>query len=597
MTNKEKIAKLYEILDEADVYRRAVGKIDFDMQTVAPEEGLDRAGEDEAFLSKKHFELTHSDEFSSLVCGLHDDPSGLSELENKVVDKLYDEWKKEKNLSEELVYKYTLASNKAFSKWLSAKKKNDFSIFRDSFEEVIKLTREMIEVRDEKSATVYDALLDDTEKGGSISQLDSFFESLKERIIPLVERIIKDGKPIREDFMSRKCPVALQSEFSRRLLKAEGLRSEALVLSESEHPFTTNFGIHDVRVTTHYYEDNFISNIFTTMHEGGHAPVSYTHLDVYKRQLYNWVVKNCGFEHKPRQIEFARLNLTHTVMSKRWLRSLVENGLVDGWDDPRMPTLCGLRRRGYTPEAIKEFLNRAGVAKTDSLIDYALLEYCIREQLNRTALRRIAVLDPVKVVIDNYPEDKTEYFEVPNHPGDAERGVRRIPFTKEIWIDRADFAAVPPPKFFRMKPEGEVRLMGAYIVKCTSFETDSDGNVTLIHCTADIESGNGNPTDGRKVKGTIHWVSADNCDDITVNLYDHLFTIENTGDIPEGKTFADYINPDSVKALTGVKAEKALEGSDDTHFQFVRTGYFVKDSKNPGVYNRIVTLKDSYKPE
>ena len=315
------------------------------------------------------------------------------------------------------------------------------------------------------------------------------------------------------------------------------------------------------------------------------------------RPLYNWVVENCGFENKPRQIEFARLNLTHTVMSKRWLRSLVENGLVDGWDDPRMPTLCGLRRRGYTPEAIKEFLNRAGVAKTDSLIDYALLEYCIREQLNRTALRRIAVLDPVKVVIDNYLEDKTEYFEVSNHPGDAERGVRRIPFTKEIWIDRADFAAVPPPKFFRMKPEGEVRLMGAYIVKCTSFETDSDGNVTLIHCTADIESGNGNPTDGRKVKGTIHWVSADNCDDITVNLYDHLFTIENTGDIPEGKTFADYINPDSVKTLTGVKAEKALEGSDDTHFQFVRTGYFVKDSKNPGVYNRIVTLKDSYKPE
>ena len=315
------------------------------------------------------------------------------------------------------------------------------------------------------------------------------------------------------------------------------------------------------------------------------------------RPLYNWVVENCGFENKPRQIEFARLNLTHTVMSKRWLRSLVENGLVDGWDDPRMPTLCGLRRRGYTPEAIKEFLNRAGVAKTDSLIDYALLEYCIREQLNRTALRRIAVLDPVKVVIDNYPEDKTEYFEVSNHPGDAERGVRRIPFTKEIWIDRADFAAVPPPKFFRMKPEGEVRLMGAYIVKCTSFETDGDGNVMLIHCTADIESGNGNPTDGRKVKGTIHWVSADNCDDITVNLYDHLFTIENTGDIPEGKTFADYINPDSVKTLTGVKAEKALEGSDDTHFQFVRTGYFVKDSKNPGVYNRIVTLKDSYKPE
>lgn len=315
------------------------------------------------------------------------------------------------------------------------------------------------------------------------------------------------------------------------------------------------------------------------------------------RPLYNWVVDNCGFEHKPRQIEFARLNLTHTVMSKRWLRSLVETGLVDGWDDPRMPTLCGLRRRGYTPEAIKEFLLRAGVAKTDSLIDFALLEYCIREQLNREAPRRIAVLDPVKVVVDNYPEDKKEYFEVPNHPACPEMGTRKVPFTKEIWIDRSDFAMVPPPKFFRMKPDGEVRLMGAYIVKCTDVETDADGNPVLIHCTADLETGNGNPVDGRKVKGTVHWISAAECDNICVNLYDHLFTIENTGDIPEDKTYADYINPDSVKKLTGVKAEKALEAGEDTHFQFVRTGYFVKDSKHPGEYNRIVSLKDSFKPQ
>ena len=315
------------------------------------------------------------------------------------------------------------------------------------------------------------------------------------------------------------------------------------------------------------------------------------------RPLYNWVVDNCGFEHKPRQIEFARLNLTHTVMRKRWLRSLVETGLVDGWDDPRMPTLCGLRRRGYTPEAIKEFLLRAGVAKTDSLIDFALLEYCIREQLNREAPRRIAVLDPVKVVVDNYPEDKKEYFEVPNHPACPEMGTRKVPFTKEIWIDRSDFAMVPPPKFFRMKPDGEVRLMGAYIVKCTDVETDADGNPVLIHCTADLETGNGNPVDGRKVKGTVHWVSAAECDDICVNLYDHLFTIENTGDIPEDKTYADYINPDSVKKLTGVKVEKALEAGEDTHFQFVRTGYFVKDSKHPGEYNRIVSLKDSFKPQ
>ena len=315
------------------------------------------------------------------------------------------------------------------------------------------------------------------------------------------------------------------------------------------------------------------------------------------RPLYNWVVDNCGFEHKPRQIEFARLNLTHTVMSKRWLRSLVETGLVDGWDDPRMPTLCGLRRRGYTPEAIKEFLLRAGVAKTDSLIDFALLEYCIREQLNREAPRRIAVLDPVKVVVDNYPDDKKEYFEVPNHPACPEMGTRKVPFTKEIWIDRSDFAMVPPPKFFRMKPDCEVRLMGAYIVKCTDVETDADGSPVLIHCTADLETGNGNPADGRKVKGTVHWVSAAECDDICVNLYDHLFTIENTGDIPEDKTYADYINPDSVKKLTGVKAEKALEAGENTHFQFVRTGYFAKDSKHPGEYNRIVSLKDSFKPQ
>lgn len=314
------------------------------------------------------------------------------------------------------------------------------------------------------------------------------------------------------------------------------------------------------------------------------------------RPLYNWVVDACGFEHKPRQIEFAPLNITYTVLSKRYLRSLVEGGLVDGWDDPRMPTLCGLRRRGYTPEAIKEFLSRAGIAKTESLIDYALLEYCVREQLNAEAPRRIAVLDPVKVVIDNYPEDKKEYFDVPNHPGNPDAGTRKVPFTKELWIDRADFAAVPPPKFFRMKPDGEVRLMGAYIVKCNEFKSDENGNITEIHCTADLETGNGMPVDGRKVKGTIHWVSADECDDITVNLYDHLFTVADTGSIPD-KNYAEYLNPDSVTTLIGCKAEKALEGGDADHFQFVRTGYFVKDSKHPGTYNRVVSLKDSFKPE
>lgn len=315
------------------------------------------------------------------------------------------------------------------------------------------------------------------------------------------------------------------------------------------------------------------------------------------RPLYNWVVEQCGFEKKPRQIEFARLNLTNTVMSKRYLRGLVENGVVDGWDDPRMPTLCGLRRRGYTPNAIKNFLTRAGVAKANSLIDYALLEYCIREELNEKAQRRVAVLDPVKLIVDNYPEDKMETFALPNHPGNPELGKREVPFTKELWIDRSDFALVPPPKFFRLKPEGEVRLMGAYIVKCGDIITDDAGNVTEIHCTADLESGCGMPADGRKVKGTIHWLSTAHAKDITVKLYEPLLTLQNPSDIPEGKDYSDFMNENSVITLTGCKAEPALTESEETHFQFVRTGYFVRDCKNPEIYNRTVSLKDSFKPQ
>lgn len=315
------------------------------------------------------------------------------------------------------------------------------------------------------------------------------------------------------------------------------------------------------------------------------------------RPLYNWVVEQCGFEKKPRQIEFARLNLTNTVMSKRYLRGLVENGVVDGWDDPRMPTLCGLRRRGYTPDAIKNFLTRAGVAKANSLIDYALLEYCIREELNQKAQRRVAVLDPVKLIVDNYPQGKTETFALPNHPGNPELGKREVPFSRELWIDRSDFALVPPPKFFRLKPEGEVRLMGAYIVKCGEVVTDDAGNVTEIHCTADLESGCGMPADGRKVKGTIHWLSASHAKDITVKLYEPLLTLQNPSDIPEGKDYSDFMNENSVVTLTGCKAEPALTESEETHFQFVRTGYFVRDCKNPGIYNRTVSLKDSFKPQ
>ena len=316
------------------------------------------------------------------------------------------------------------------------------------------------------------------------------------------------------------------------------------------------------------------------------------------RPLYDWVVDNIGFEHKPHQYEFARLNVTHTVMSKRYLRELVETKKVDGWDDPRMPTICGLRRRGYTPSAINEFVKKAGVAKAYSIVDTGLLEHCIRDELNTAAQRRVAVLHPVKVVITNYPEDKEEYFELPNIPKNEEAGVRKVPFTRELYIDADDFAEVPPPKFFRMKPDGEVRLMGAYIVKCNEVVKDEQGNVVELRCTADLETGNGNPVDGRKVKGTIHWVSAKYAIDATVRLYDYLFTLENVNDVPEGTNYLDYLNPNSLTELTGCKLEPSLaEAKTGDKFQFVRTGYFCKDSKDEGVFNQIVGLKDSWAKE
>ncbi len=314
------------------------------------------------------------------------------------------------------------------------------------------------------------------------------------------------------------------------------------------------------------------------------------------RPLYEWVVDNIGFERKPKQREFARLNVTYTVMSKRYLRKLVEEGLVDGWDDPRMPTLCGLRRRGYTPESIFEFVRRAGVAKAYSLVDVELLEYCIREELNAKAPRRICVTEPLKVTLTNYPEGKTEYFDLPNNPNDDAAGTRKVPFTRTLYVERSDFEEVPPPKFHRLRPDGEVRLMGAYIVKCNEVIKDENGNVTELYCTADLESGNGNPADGRKVKGTIHWVSAENCVDFDLMHYDRLFTIPDLNDMKEGETYDDYLNRDSVKKIPGAKAETSLrDARPGDKFQFVRMGYYVADTKNPGTFNRIVSLKDGYK--
>lgn len=314
------------------------------------------------------------------------------------------------------------------------------------------------------------------------------------------------------------------------------------------------------------------------------------------RPLYDWVIENVGFEKPPHQYEFARLNLTYTVMSKRYLRELVETGCVDGWDDPRMPTLCALRRRGYTPASIFEFVKRAGVAKTYSIVDIRLLEYCIREELNRTASRRMAVLEPVRLVITNYPEGKTETFPIENNPLDERAGTREVIFSRELYIERTDFALEPPPKFQRLRMGGEVRLMGAYIIKCEEAVQDADGNVVELRCTCDLETRNGMPADGRKVKGTIHWVSAAHAQDADAMLYENLFTVENIADIPEEENYLDYVNADSLKKLSGCKLEASLsEAKPGDRFQFVRMGYFCMDKKHPNTFNRIVTLKDSFK--
>jgi len=315
------------------------------------------------------------------------------------------------------------------------------------------------------------------------------------------------------------------------------------------------------------------------------------------RPLYNWVIDNCDVPSTPRQIEFARLNITNTVLSKRYLRYLVENNIVDGWDDPRMPTLCGLRRRGYTPEAILDFVGRIGVSKANSMVNIGLLEHCAREELNMKAQRRIAVLNPIKLIIDNFPDDKTEYFTISNNPNNSDDGVREVPFTREIYIDADDFAEVPPPKFHRLKPGGEVRLMSSYIVKCGEIVKNEDGTIAEIHCTADLEVGTGTPTD-RKVKGTVHWVSAKYSVDADVVMYDRLFTEENMNDLPEGKSYIDFLNPTSAVKIEGAKLEPSLaDAKPGEKFQFVRIGYFAKDTKNENTFNRVVSLKDSYKPE
>jgi glutaminyl-tRNA synthetase len=314
------------------------------------------------------------------------------------------------------------------------------------------------------------------------------------------------------------------------------------------------------------------------------------------RPLYDWVVREAGYTvNPPRQIEFARLNLTNTVMSKRKLRALVENGLVDGWDDPRMPTVSGLRRRGYTPEAIRDFCERIGVSKANSCVDSALLDYCLREDLKTKAKVVMAVLDPVKVVITNYPEGQIEFIEIENNPENPELGKRTVPFGREVYIEREDFMEEPVKKFFRLAPGKEVRLKGAYFVTCTDFVKDENGEITEIHCTYDPESRGGNSPDGRKVKGTLHWVCADDCTTAEARLYDYMM-LDNPDD-PNGEMI---MNPESIIVMKDCKIEPSLrEAAKGERFQFMRNGYFCVDTKDTTddklVFNRIVPLKSSFK--
>ena len=317
---------------------------------------------------------------------------------------------------------------------------------------------------------------------------------------------------------------------------------------------------------------------------------------VNNRELYDWVLDALNVYH-PQQIEFARLGLTYTVLSKRKLIQLVKGGFVRGWDDPRMPTICGMRRRGYTPEAIRDFCSRIGVARAENLVEYSLLEFCVREHLNAIAPRTMAVLDPIKVVIENYPEGQVEWFDMPFSQDGSVEGSRKVPFSRELYIERDDFREDPPKKFHRLFPGSEVRLRYAYYVTCKDVIKDADGNIVELRCTYDPESKGGATPDGRKIKGTIHWVSVPHAVSAEVRLYEHLFTSPTPGNTPEGVEFTDLLNPDSMRVVTAQVEPALAEFHAGSRVQFERLGYFCVDpDSKPGapVFNRTVTLKDSW---
>ena len=366
------------------------------------------------------------------------------------------------------------------------------------------------------------------------------------------------------------------------------MRDPALYrIKYAEHPRTGNkWCIYPMYDYTHPISDAIegITHSICTLEFEDHRPA------------YDWATSIDGIEHAPHQYEFARLNISYLLMSKRKLLYLVNNGFVSGWDDPRMPTIAGIRRRGYSPEAMKDFVQRVGVAKVESVVDYSLMEFCVREDLNKRAKRLMAVLDPLKLIIDNYPEDKIEYFEAENNPEDPNAGTHRIAFTKELYIEKEDFMEVPVKGYHRLYPGNEIRLKHAYYVTAVSVDKDEDGNIIAVHCTHDPESRGGTTSDGRKVKGTSHWVSASESVKAEVRQYDKLFKAENPG--AETGNYLDDINPDSLIILNEARVEKeALSAKPGDYLQFIRNGYYMADpdsTEDHMVFNRTVTLKDSW---
>ena len=356
----------------------------------------------------------------------------------------------------------------------------------------------------------------------------------------------------------------------------------------AHHRTGDQWGIYPMYDFTHAVSDAFehITHSLCTLEFEDHRP------------LYNWSVDETGVAFKPRQIEFARLNLSYTILSKRKLLRLVQEGHVSGWDDPRMPTLSGLRRRGYTPESLRTFCERIGLAKRDSLVDVAQLEHAVREDLNARAPRVMAVLHPLRVVLENYPEGEVDELDAVNNPEDESAGTRKVPFSRVLYIERADFMEDPPKKFFRLAPGREVRLRYAYLITCTDVVKDDAGEIVELRCTYDPETRGGTPPDGRRVRGTLHWVSAEHALDAEVRLYDRLFSREKPDDVEQGQDFTASLNPDSLKILDNAKLEPSVAGAaPGTRYQFERQGYFVVDadaSADKLVFNRTVSLKDAW---